>query len=285
MCITKPKQPTFYHTHTYTDLSIVYTQTMLYFQSNTSLLALLLALSIVLQPEVTFAQQCPPSGFDAVDVLDLNKFVGERWYSIRQLPVSFQPEDQFNCVFAQYGILETPYTTRCRIFGCTDPDSITVFNSARVGSTSGRPVSVNFRAIVPDINTEPAKANVGPRFIPNFVRGSRTNYWVAAVGTYNQLLTLALEPASEQYEWAIITTGLPESVGDDTTKCYSDGGMWFFSRRPVPPVGYVEELTAIAASLGLDASVLLPVNHDGCEYENQKAGLISNIFTLFTGLF
>ena len=258
---------------------------MIYLPLKISLPIVFVAVSIVLQFQLTYGQQCPPSGFDAVDTLDLNKFTGDRWYSIRQLPVNFQPEDQFNCVFAQYSILESPYTTRCRIFRCTDPESITVFNSARVGSTSGRPVSVNFRAIIPDIDSEPAKANVGPRFIPNFVRGSRTNYWVAAVGTYNQLPALTLEPDSDQYEWAIITTGLPNSVGDDATKCFSDGGMWFFSRRSVPPVGYVEAMTAIAAGLGLDASVLLPVNHEGCNYENQKAGLVSNTFTLFTGLF
>ena len=258
---------------------------MVYFPSNASLSIFLVAATFTLQPQVTYAQQCPPSNFDAVDALDLDKFVGDRWYSIRQLPVNFQPEDQFNCVFAQYSILDTPYTARCRIFGCTDPASITVFNSARDGSTSGRPVSVKFRAIIPDIENEPAKANVGPRFIPNLIRGSRTNYWVVAVGTYNQLPTLITEPDSEKYEWAIITTGLPTSVGEDTTKCYSDGGMWFFSRRPDPPVGYVESMTTVATTLGLDASVLLPVNHDGCNYENQKAKLVSNIFTLFTGLF
>ena len=251
-----------------------------------SLPVLLLAASFKLQGQVARGQQCPPPEFDAVDTLDLNKFVGDRWYSIRQLPVSFQPEDQFNCVYAQYSILETPYTTRCRILGCTDPDSITVFNSARAGSTSGRPVSVKFRAIVPDINIEPAKANVGPRVIPNFVRGSRTNYWVVAVGTYKELLpALTTEPESEQYEWAIITTGLPGSIGEDTTKCFSDGGMWFFSREAIPPIGYVEAMTTIATSLGLDTTVLLPVNHDGCEYENQNAGPLSNIFTLVTGLF
>jgi lipocalin len=259
---------------------------MVHFPNCISFAAILFVVSIVSLPPVAYSQQvCPPSGFDAVDTLDLSRFVGDRWYSIRQLPVNFQPEDQFNCVFAQYSILESPYTARCRLFGCTDPDSITVFNSARDGSTSGRPVSVNFRAILPDADTEPAKANVGPRFIPNFVRGSRTNYWVAAVGQYNELPTLSLEPASDQYEWAIITTGPPESVGTDTTKCYSNGGMWFFSRRPVPPVGYVEAMTTIATDLGLDASVLLPVNHDGCDYENQRAGILSNTFTLFTGLF
>jgi lipocalin len=233
--------------------------------------------------------QCPPPNFDAVDALDLDQFIGDRWYSIRQLPVNFQPKEQFNCVYAKYDRLPTTYTLRCRIFGCDDPTSISVFNSARVGSTTGRPVSVNFRAIIQDPQNEPGKANVGPRFIPNFVRGSRTNYWIAAVGTYNELQGLTLLPQNAtQYEWAIITTGLPETRESSSTLCYSDGGMWFFSRQPVPPAGYEAALTTIATNLGLDASVLLPVDHTsngGCKYENQKAGLISNLFTLLTGLF
>lgn len=255
-----------------------------FFKTSSTVTVLLIATAFVWQPQVAHGQQCPPSGYDAVDALDLTKFTGDRWYSIRQLPVTFQPESQFNCVFAQYSILETPYTTRCRIFGCTDPASVTVFNSARDGSTTGRPVSINFRATIPDVEVEPAKANVGPRFIPNFLRGSDTNYWVVAVGTYLQLLPNSTEPVSEQYEWAIITTGPPETVGEDPTKCVSRGGMWFFSRRPVPPEGYVEALTTIATDLGLDTSVLLPVNHDGCDYENQDAGFVSNIFT-FVGAF
>jgi lipocalin len=229
------------------------------------------------------AQQCPKSGFDSVPELDLTKFVGDRWYSIRQLPVSFQPTDQFNCVYAQYSILSSAYTLRCRVFGCTDPTSISVFNSARVGSTTGRPVSVKFRATIPDIINNPSKANVGPRFIPNFVRGSRTNYWVVAVGTYNELPGLESEPDASFYQWAIITTGVPTSGSDN--KCYTSSGMWFFSREPIPPTGYETAVTDIATNLGLDATVLQPVNHSGCDYENQSAGFLSNIFTLFTGLF
>jgi lipocalin len=254
---------------------------MMSFRSNTVLL-ILSSLQLIFTT-TTLAQQCPKSGFDSVQELDLTKFVGDRWYSIRQLPVSFQPIDQFNCVYAQYSILKPAYTIRCRLFGCTDPTSISVFNSARVGSTTGRPVSVKFRAIIPDITNNPSKANVGPRFIPNFVRGSRTNYWIVAVGAYNELDGLESEPDSSLYQWAIITTGLPTSGSDN--KCYTDSGMWFFSREPVPPTGYDTAVTDIATNLGLDASVLQPVNHSGCDYENQSAGFVSNIFTIVKGFF
>jgi lipocalin len=232
----------------------------------------------------TTAQQCPPTGFDAVQVFDLKKFVGDRWYSVRQLPVSFQPEDQFNCVFAEYEIITKP-SFLCGIFGCTDPPTISVFNSARDESPTGRAVSVDFRAIIPDATMDPAKANVGPKFIPNFLRRD-TNYWVVAVGSYNELPGLGSEPDSPFYQYAIITTGAPETTSPtNNTKCYSDGGMWFFSREVPPPDGYVKAMEGIAASLGLESSVLKPVNQTGCDYENGKGTFFSSLLVLFEAFF
>jgi apolipoprotein D and lipocalin family protein len=230
--------------------------------------------------------QCPPTGFDAVKQFALEKFVDEPWYSLRQLPVAYQPRDQFNCVFADYGI-DTRKSFRCRVFGwafdCNDPDAITVFNSARDGSATGRAVSVNFKATIPDPDNNPAKAYVGPKFLPNVLRQD-TNYWVAAVGRYNELTGLGSEPDSGLYDWAIITTGAPESTGKNGL-CYSNGGMWFFSRRPVPPNGTIAAMETIAAGLKLDTSVLEPVNQDGCDYSKGKGRFFSGFTTFFSDLF
>ena len=231
---------------------------------------------------LTTAQQCPQAGFDAVKDFDIERFVGDRWYSIRQLPVVYQPEDQFNCVFAKYDLI-TRKSLRCTLFGCEDPPSISVFNSARDGSTTGEPVSVNFVATIPDAETNPAKAFVAPGFIPNFLRKS-SNYWVVGVGTYNELPGLELEPESSSYQYAIITTGEP-NVQSDNSKCYSSGGMWFFSRIPVPPNGYLEAMEGLATNLGLDPAVLKPVNQTGCDYENATGGFLSGISVLFEGFF
>jgi lipocalin len=250
--------------------------------SNMSIKSVLALLSVTLFYQCASAQQCPPEGFDAVQAFDIEKFVGERWYSIRQLPVIYQPENQFNCVFAQYDLVSRK-SLRCLFSGCSNPPSISVFNSARDGSTTGRPVSVNFVATIPNAETEPAKAFVAPGFVPNFLRRS-TNYWVAAVGTYNELPGLEAEPASSVYQFALITSG-EAGVLSKNSKCYSSGGMWFFSRLPVPPNGFIEAMEGIATNLGLDPAVLKPVNQTGCNYENAEGGFLSGFRVLIKGFF
>lgn len=239
-----------------------------------------------IHPVYAQEQQCPPLNFDAVSTLDLNKFTGTRWYSIKQLPVPYQPIEQFNCVFAQYDLITDDVSLRCRITGCTDIPSINVFNSARDDSTTGRPVSIKFKATIPDIMNEPGKANIGLRRIPNFLR-QNTNYWVVAIGQYNDLDGLEdVDDNETQYEWAIITAGAPKRTSEiDDTKCYSSGGMWFFARTPNPPIGYEDALDDIATNLGLDISVLQPVNQTGCDYENAEGKFLSGVFVFFDGLF
>jgi lipocalin len=244
--------------------------------------SVLVLLSVALFYPNTSAQQCPPEGFDAVQDFDIEKFVGDRWYSIRQLPVIYQPEDQFNCVFAQYGLISRK-SLRCVFTGCTDPPSISVFNSARDGSPAGPAVSVKFVATIPDTTIEPAKANVAPGFVPNALRRS-TNYWIVAVGTYNELPGLGGEPGSSLYQYAIVTTGEPRVLSENS-KCYSSGGMWFFSRLPSPPSGYIEAMEGIATNLGLDPTVLKPVNQTGCNYENGEGGFLSGFRVLIEGIF
>jgi lipocalin len=228
--------------------------------------------------------QCPPAGYDAVKPFDVERFVDERWYSLKQLPVVFQPEDQFNCVFADYSI-NSRKSLRCLVLGCSDPLAINVYNSARDGSTTGRVVSINFKATIPDPVSNPAKANIGARLQPNFTRKG-TNYWVVAVGYFNELPGLASEPASEFYQYAIITAGPLKTASGG--KCISSSGMWFFSRSSSPPVGTVAAMDAIATKLGIDVSVMKPVNQVGCPKDEGKAGIrgfIASIATVLEGVF
>jgi lipocalin len=222
--------------------------------------------------------QCPPAGFNAVQTFDLQKYDGS-WHTIAQLPVSYQPKDQLNCVYVNY-VIDESESLRCRLFGCTDPVSFSVFNSARDGSTTGRPVSVSFKGTIRNFETEPAKVFVGPNFIPNALRRD-SNYWVVAVGQYNKLVGLESEPSSDQYEWAIVTSATPTATGkalNGTNTCYSPEGFWYFSRKPVPPAGTLQAMNAIATTLKLDTSVLLPVNHTGCDYVTERRDLFSGFF-------
>jgi len=45
-----------------------------------------------------------------------------------------------------------------------------------------------------------------------------------------------------------------------------NSGFWFFSRKPVDPVG-TAAMEAEATRLGLDTSVLLNVEQQGCTYQ------------------
>jgi lipocalin len=217
---------------------------------------------------------CPPEGLDAVQEFDIEKYVDERWYSVKQLPVFYQPEDQLYCVFSDYAI-DTSKSVGCSLFGC--PPAITGFNSARDGSPTGKVVSVNFRATIPDPVYEPAKLFIGGSFQPNFTRRG-TNYWVVAVGTYNELPGLVAEPDSAFYQWAIISGGTPNTEGNSGS-CYNSGGFWFYSREPTPPDGALDAIEDIAIGLGLDTSVLKQVNQTGCVNDEGEKGVKGFIAT------
>lgn len=244
-----------------------------------------LLLAVLLQTPSVIAQ-CPPVGFDALKEFDIEKFVDERWYSMMQLPVVYQPENQFYCVYADYA-MDASKSLRCKLlgwaFGCDDPPAISVFNSARDRSPNGTAVSVNFRGTIPDAENDPAKAKISPKFVRSPILGG-TNYWVVAVGTYNELEGLEAVAASEFYQWAIITTAAPEVQGENG-RCYSGGGMWFFSRDPAAPEGALAAIDGIATRLGLDTSVLKPVNQSGCDYAGGKGNFLSSISVFFGGPF
>jgi hypothetical protein len=126
-------------------------------------------------------------------------------------------------------------------------------------------------------------------------RGSRYRfgpYWVVAIGPGN-------EASSQSYDWAIISGGPPKfastgggcstvnpmsttggvgvsvgplniSVGmegvQSGNKAYGEGGLWFFSHKPVDPEGFAK-MKAVAEKLGLSTSGLKAVQQENCTYE------------------
>ena len=111
----------------------------------------------------TAAQTCPPSNFDSMADFNFDGFIEDRWYSMKQLEVIYQPITQFYCVYADYEKISTK-SLWCRVFGCTDPPSITVFNSARRQSVDGRVTSIKFEGTLTGESS--SKAKVSPRFTP-----------------------------------------------------------------------------------------------------------------------
>lgn len=224
---------------------------------NTLLLLTLTLVSSQNATTATFGGSCPPDGFDSLNEFDFDAFISERWYSIQQKEVRYQPRSQFFCVYAEYALADF-----CPL--CFGRPKITVFNRALKGGVDGEERSVNFRAVVPFPRRHPARANVGPRFLPLALSRS-TNYWVIDAGTYTGIVNGDPSPSTGPYDWAIITTGEPKREGADG-KCYTRGGMWIFARDPDRSAGEIQAIRDRAEDLGLDVTQLLPVEHEGCIY-------------------
>ena len=87
-------------------------------------------------------------------------------------------------------------------------------------------------------------------------------YWVIAV--------------DPDYEWAIITGGPPTKQGSTPGTCTwptrtgslngNGEGFWLFFRTPTPDAAALSNVRAVAASKGLDLSVLIDVPQSGCQY-------------------
>ncbi|KAF5840325.1 hypothetical protein DUNSADRAFT_17169 [Dunaliella salina] len=172
-------------------------------------------------------------------------------------------------------------------------EGLNVYNSANTGSVDGPFKGTNGTrgpelVAVPDpqepfdeTNTsDPSKLVVGPAvLLPAFESSPNLfgSYWVVAAGSSDGSCSY-LEDLEEcravaAYEWAIITGG-PPSVATETgcrtgTPGASEeqffGGLWLFSREPQSPENK-EIMMAKAEELGLDTSVLLEVEHEGCSY-------------------
>lgn len=208
---------------------------------------------------------CPPPGFDAIPELDFEGYIEARWYSIAQVPVSYQPIEQLYCVYVQYSKVRRPRSLLCRIFGCTDPITFEVFNSAREDSPTGREITVRFEGTITDGENYPARVFVGYPLIPRPLRRG-SNYWIVAAGKFNDLVDTV--PASDfVYDYALISGGPPSDVGTKTDDgCYNDSGMWLLSKVPFPPDGVMDAIGNVARGLGIAFDEFAMVQHENCEY-------------------
>jgi lipocalin len=121
-----------------------------------------------------------------------------------------------------------------------------VGTSGAGGSFPGR-----FIANIPNAE-DPSKLNVGFALGESNTSLVGAPYWVVAID-------------EENYEWAIITGGAPTQESGDG-KCITDGGFWFFTRKPVDPESTAKTLE-VAEGLGLDSAKLVTVPQEGCLYE------------------
>ncbi|GLD92292.1 hypothetical protein PINS_up000825 [Pythium insidiosum] len=221
--------------------------------------ALLLVLAQAAAPALSTA--CPPSSFASKPNFNPATYFVGRWYSLYQIPLTFQPLDSFYCVTANYEIegaqqQQQPTQTTVR-----------VRNASNRGGVNGPRSETTLRAVIKD-PSKPSQAAVGPPFIPPERYGP---YWVVEAGTYDELLAGKINNCpGDDYEWAIVTGGVPGVNSNDAcvpgTGETNSKGFWLLSRVAVVPRDATDKLLELASSKGLDVLALQRVVQDGCTY-------------------
>merc|ERR1712203_1182886 len=104
------------------------------------------------------------------------------------------------------------------------------------------------------------KLAVGLSFLPPATYGP---YWVVFAG-----------PDEDNYEYGIVSGGAPKIPGASGAGCIAGteddtngSGLWLFTKDAIPKPETVKMLKDKASELGFDASVLQPVEHEGCTYD------------------
>jgi lipocalin len=227
-----------------------------------------LAISIL----CTVQASCPPAGFDSKqNGFNPIKFFDGRWFSLKQLPVSSQPQDEFYCVNTNYDIERKFF---CKIFGC-DETVIRVSTASKKGSINGKVKRDNSNGIIKN-PALPTQVSIGARFSPSTFYFP---YWVVEAGSYSELLAGKLTFRSEQYEWAIISSGAPQNQTKNgclplyeylnprgLVRLSNPSGVWLYSRQPIVSKEIYFRIEALAAAKGFDISALKTVVQEGCTY-------------------
>ena len=190
------------------------------------------------------------------------------WYCLKQLPVIFQEEDSMYCVRAQNSI-DTSTNWWCKLFSLCENSRFKVLNDARRGWVGGERVYKNLYGVVVDPEN-PAKISLGLPILPPVLGGP---YWIIEAGTYVDLLKGKMTfNDSSTYEWALVSGGDPRfpSNGRCMTGIPGEGhhGFWFLSVNPTPKEGVLSALDNLARLHGYDTTVMVPVQHEGCIYDD-----------------
>jgi len=184
---------------------------------------------------------CPPSNFSTVQNFDLNSFVNGRWYIQQQMAVSYLPESQNRCVYAEYSLLSK------KTFWGYD---VQVHNHAEdVAAPHKVHDSGNFLC-AKVVDSKAGKLEVAPCFLPSILAGP---YWVLAF--------------SQEEGYALISGGAPSQSaagGCRTGTGVNDAGLWIFTRQQQRDEALVGKVRGIAAAKGFDLSVLNNVDQTEC---------------------
>lgn len=205
---------------------------------------------------------CPKITTDpAFDMEALKTYVSKRWFVHEQAVTTYLPIERNYCVTAEYKLL--PSKT---FWGY----SLEVNNKAK--NADGEDFGGILYAAQTNENTEPAKLEVAPGFLPRFLAGP---YWILEYqesdetsGEEGYALIIGGQPTVRTP--ADGPGGLPGGCKTKNRWITSSGGLWIFTRSPVRNETLIAEIKERAVeTYDLDVNVLNPVSHTAvdCEYE------------------
>ncbi len=182
---------------------------------------------------------------------NLTEYIRKRWYIQQQQVTSYLPLEENYCVTAKYNISDR------KILGYKGV-VLNVYNYANLRKVNGEQANKHNQVLCARVPNEknPSKLLVAPCFLPNAFAG---DYWVIAAG-----------PASDNYEWAIVSGGQPTVEYEDgcTTKTTGSNGagFWYFSRVPIASERVIKKLNKVARAKGYTLSQLHNVTQANCTY-------------------
>ena len=213
---------------------------------------ILLPVWLVLVTSFVSTAECPPRDFQSMDQLDLNEYTRAKWFVQEQMPVSYLPVSDNFCVTAQYVK--------------NGNSKVSVFNYARRGGIGGSVRFANLKAIQGK-SGKASELMVGPKFLPSCLYGP---YWIIGAGKYGGISSGSSSEGTHKYEWALVSGGAPEQVGENgkckTGSGVNEAGLWILTRDPIVEKSVIDKVRSFASEKGFDLTVLNPVVHEGCDY-------------------
>mmetsp|Transcript_18670 Transcript_18670/g.40018 ORF Transcript_18670/g.40018 Transcript_18670/m.40018 type:complete len:433 (-) Transcript_18670:380-1678(-) len=189
---------------------------------------------------------CPPENFQTIENFNLDTYISDRWYIQQQMPVSYLPESQNRCVFAEYR-----KRTNKGLFGY----EVAVHNYAEEVEAPHKPHDSGSTLCAKVDDASRGKLKVAPCRLPPLLAGP---YWVV---DYN-----------EEKGYSLVSGGAPKKVGNGgcrTGSGINDSGLWILTRQQKRDEKLVQQVRSIAQSKGFDLSVLNDVDQSDCTKDPQ----------------
>ena len=184
---------------------------------------------------------CPLRKVAPMSNMNHSQFLNKMWYAQQVMPVVFQRKDDAFCQRDYYTMDGT--------------NGVSMQSYWNKGAVDGTEKQILMHGIIEDLN-EPSHMLVGFKPMPRFMRGP---YWVIAAG-----------PSPDRYDWMIVSGGEPRIQGRDgkckTGRMFNYSGLWLFTSLPIPGPGVITTMRSVLTDLGYDLSVLINVEHRGCDY-------------------